>query len=112
MRGLRRTGSVNYLWPCLTIVFAVLFNGERARWWIVPGVLLSLLGVMVVLGGEDGFNPMHFAANWMKNPWSYTIALVGAVLWAGYGSMTRAWSGGHNPVVIIFFNDMLIFGLI
>ena len=107
-----QVGMVNYLWPCLTIVFAVLFNGERARWWIVPGVLLSLLGVMVVLGGEDGFNPMHFAANWMKNPWSYTIALVGAVLWAGYGSMTRAWSGGHNPVVIIFFNDMLIFGLI
>ena len=34
------------------------------------------------------------------------------MLWAGYGSMTRAWSGGHNPVVIIFFNDMLIFGLI
>ena len=112
MRGLRRTGSVNYLWPCLTIVFAVLFNGERARWWILPGVLLSLLGVMVVLGGENGFNPMHFAANWMKNPWSYTIALVGAVLWAGYGSMTWAWAGGHNPVVIIFFNDMLIFGLI
>ena len=46
-----QVGMVNYLWPCLTIVFAVLFNGERARWWIVPGVLLSLLGVaLVVLG--------------------------------------------------------------
>lgn len=32
-----QVGMVNYLWPCLTIVFAVLFNGERARWWIVPG---------------------------------------------------------------------------
>ena len=55
-----QVGMVNYLWPCLTIVFAVLFNGERARWWIVPGVLLSLLGVMVVLGGEDGFNPVSY----------------------------------------------------
>ena len=82
---------VNYLWPCLTIVFAVLFNGERARWWIVPGVLLSLLGVMVVLGGEDGFNPMYFRGQLdEESVGSYTIALVGAVLWAGYGSMTRA----------------------
>ena len=46
-----QVGMVNYLWPCLTIVFAVLFNGERARWWIVPGGLLSLLGAIIGAGG-------------------------------------------------------------
>lgn len=53
-----------------------------------------------------------FIASWMSNPWSYTIALIGAILWAGYSSMTRAWSNGNNPVVVIFFNDMAIFALI
>ena len=27
-------GMVNYLWPSLTILFAVLFNGVRTRWWL------------------------------------------------------------------------------
>lgn len=107
-----QVGMVNYLWPCLTIVFAVLFNGERARWWIVPGVLICLAGVLVVLGGEKGFDLLGFIASWMSNPWSYTIALIGAILWAGYSSMTRAWSNGNNPVVVIFFNDMVIFAFI
>lgn len=107
-----QVGMVNYLWPCLTIVFAVLFNGERARWWLVPGVLICLAGVFVVLGGEKGFDLMGFLASWDANPWSYTIALIGAFLWASYSSMTRAWSGGNNPTVVIFFNDMVVFSLI
>lgn len=28
-------GMVNYLWPCLTMVFAVIFNGQKAKWWMV-----------------------------------------------------------------------------
>ncbi len=55
---------------------------------------------------------MGFIASWMSNPWSYTIALIGAILWAGYSSMTRAWSNGNNPVVVIFFNDMVIFAVV
>lgn len=29
-------GIVNYLWPCLTVVFAMLINGQRASAWVVP----------------------------------------------------------------------------
>lgn len=86
-----QVGMVNYLWPCLTIVFAVLFNGERARWWIVPGVLICLAGVLVVLGGEKGFDLLGFIASWMSNPWSYTIALIGAILWAFTPSVPFEW---------------------
>ena len=74
--------------------------------------LICLAGVLVVLGGEKGFDLMGFIASWMSNPWSYTIALIGAILWAGYSSMTRAWSNGNNPVVVIFFNYMVIFAFI
>lgn len=38
-------GMVNYLWPSLTILFAILFNGQKTNWLIVPGLLLALVGV-------------------------------------------------------------------
>jgi drug/metabolite transporter (DMT)-like permease len=37
-------GMVNYLWPSLTIVFAILFNGQKSTLWVIPGLAISLLG--------------------------------------------------------------------
>lgn len=102
-------GMVNYLWPCLTVVFAVLFNGQKARWWIVPGFFVTIAGIVTVLAGDAGFDPASFAANMQRNPWSYGLAFVGAVAWAGFCSMTRAWARGENPVIVIFVIDFVIF---
>jgi hypothetical protein len=30
-------GMVNYLWPSLTILFAILFNGQKSSWLVIPG---------------------------------------------------------------------------
>lgn len=49
-------GMVNYLWPSLTIVFAILFNGQKSTLWVIPGLAVSLLGVCWVLGGEQGLH--------------------------------------------------------
>ena len=49
-------GMVNYLWPSLTIVFAILFNGQKSTLWVIPGLAISLLGVGWVLGGENGLH--------------------------------------------------------
>lgn len=43
-------GMVNYLWPSLVIIFSIIINGQKARWWIVPGLLVSMCGIMIVLG--------------------------------------------------------------
>ena len=46
-------GMVNYLWPSLTILFAILFNGQKSSWLVIPGLILALLGVgwvVVALG--------------------------------------------------------------
>ena len=48
-------GMINYTWPCLVVLFAILFNGQKAGWWIVPGVIVSFAGIMLVLGGERGY---------------------------------------------------------
>lgn len=94
-------GMVNYLWPSLTILFAVLFNGVRTRWWLYPGLLVAFGGIIVILSGDKGFSLTEFVARFAENPVSYLLALVAAVTWAGYSSMTRAWGNGINPSTII-----------
>lgn len=102
-------GMVNYLWPSLTILFAVLFNGVRTRWWLYSGLLVAFGGIIVILSGDKGFSVTEFAVRFAENPISYLLALVAAVTWAGYSSMTRAWGKGINPSTIIFAVDTLVF---
>lgn len=104
-------GMVNYLWPSLTILFAVVFNRVRTRWWLIPGIMLAFAGIVKILSGEEGFSLAEFALRLSQNPTSYIFALTAAVTWAGYSSMTRAWGGSSNPSTIIFLIDTLIFGL-
>lgn len=47
---------VNYLWPALTLLFAVVFNGVRSRWWIAPGMVLAFCGIVEILAGGKAFH--------------------------------------------------------
>ncbi len=54
-------GMVNYLWPSLTILFAILFNGQKLTgllFWIAYCTYWRLLGS----GGENGLNPEKLSA--------------------------------------------------
>lgn len=81
-------GMINYTWPCLVVLFAILFNGQKARWWIVPGVIISFAGIMLVLGGEKGIDLPGIWRHMQGNPWSYLLAFCGAVAWAAYSNLT------------------------
>ncbi len=70
-------GMVNYLWPSLTILFAILFNGQKSSWLVIPGLLLALFGVSWVLGGERRANPEEIINNVVSSPLSYILAFVG-----------------------------------
>ena len=61
-------GMVNYLWPSLTIAFAILFNGQKTTLWVIPGLLISLLGVCWVLGGENGLQLNDIMQNVVSSP--------------------------------------------
>ena len=93
-------GMVNYLWPGLTVLFAILFNGQKTRWWIVPGLLLSLLGVAWVLGGENGLDFSEIQQNIASNPLSYILAFVGAFIWAAYCTVTAKYAKGKNGITL------------
>lgn len=45
-------GVVNYLWPCLTVLLAIVMNGQKARWMIVPGSMCTLCGIFWVISGD------------------------------------------------------------
>ena len=95
-------GMVNYLWPTLTLVGTVVFNRQRTRPWIVPGLALAMLGTVWVLSGDDGFSLPGLLANVQLNPLSYGLALAGALIWAAYCVVTPKMAGGHNGVTLFF----------
>ena len=95
-------GMVNYLWPAFTIVAAILFNRQKANLLIVPGFVLSIVGICRVLGGAQGFDPVGMLHNVRVNPLSYGLAFAGAVIWAAYCTVTARLAGGKNGVTWFF----------
>lgn len=95
-------GMVNYLWPALTMVCAIVFNGQRSNWLIVPGFLLAIIGICWVLGGDQGLDFAVMLENVRDNPLSYGLALTGAVIWAIYCTVTARIAEGKNGVTLFF----------
>ncbi|MEB7499577.1 aromatic amino acid DMT transporter YddG [Leclercia pneumoniae] len=93
-------GMVNYLWPSLTIVFAILFNGQKSSLWVVPGLLIALFGVSWVLGGEQGLHVDEIVGNILSNPLSYGLAFAGAFIWTAYCTVTRKYAKGQNGITL------------
>jgi len=93
-------GMVNYLWPGLTILFAILFNGQRTNGWIIPGLLLCIIGVGWVLGGDNGFSIDDIVSNVKSSPLSYILAFCGAIIWAAYCTVTRKYARGNNGITL------------
>ena len=95
-------GMVNYLWPTFTIVAAILFNRQKANFLIVPGFVLSIVGICWVLGGAQGVDPAGMLRNVRANPLSYGLAFAGAVIWAAYCTVTARIAEGKNGVTLFF----------
>lgn len=93
---------VNYLWPSLTLLFAVLFNRQPAGLLMIPGVLLAFVGVGWAQGGAHGLDVRGMVANVADNPLSYGLAFAGALIWATYCTVTTRMAKGHNGVTLFF----------
>lgn len=93
---------VNYLWPSLIILFAIVFDHQKSTLLVIPGLLLSFAGISRVIAGDSGLDFARMAANIGSNPLSYCLALNGAVLWALYCTVTKRISEGKNAVTLFF----------
>lgn len=93
-------GMVNYLWPSLTILFAILFNGQKTTLWVIPGLVLAVAGVSWVLGGDQGINLADISRNVLSSPLSYLLAFSGAFIWAAYCTVTSKYARGANGITL------------
>ena len=95
-------GMVNYLWPSMTILLAVIVNRQKTSPLIIPGVILAIVGIGRVLGGDGGFSLTEMMNNVMDNPLSYGLAFSGAVIWATYCVVTQRIAQGNNGITLFF----------
>ena len=101
-------GMINYLWPCLTIVLAVVCRQQHARWWLWPGVALCLWGLVLVIGegaAADNAAPWwrSLGAHMAANPLAYALAFGAALMWPTYSVLARMFGGGFNGVGIFLW---------
>lgn len=95
-------GMVNYLWPTFTLIAAILFNNQRSNALIFPGFVLAVAGIGCVLGGDRGFDVAEMLLNVEANPLSFGLAFAGALIWAGYCTVTARHAKGSNGVTLFF----------
>ncbi|AHF76695.1 Putative inner membrane protein [Sodalis praecaptivus] len=104
-------GMINYLWPCLTVMLAIVMNGQRAGPAVYAGLFLSLFGIGWLMCGDGTWTPRHMLHNIRQNPLSYTLAFSGAIVWALYCNVTRKYAGGKNGVAMFFLATSLLLWL-
>ena len=96
-------GLLNYLWPALTILFALALLGQRAGVGLIPGTLLALCGVFLVLTQDAGVTWQSFAMNLRRNPVAYGLGAFAAIAWALYSNLTRRWGGPDSRGAVPMF---------
>ncbi|WP_231907174.1 aromatic amino acid DMT transporter YddG [Comamonas aquatica] len=100
-------GMLNYLWPSLTIVLAVLCRLQRGSPLLMPGVALSLFGAVLVMSNGH-WSPTLLLHNVLANPLAYGMAAAAALLWACYSVLTRRYGNGKSAVPLF----LLLAGLV
>lgn len=97
-----QVGLLNYLWPMLTLLFAVVILGKKACGWLVPGTFLALSGVFLVLTQGEDISWKSVLINIEGNPVPYLFGFAAAVCWALYSTLARKWAGGKTGAVPLF----------
>ncbi|MBB1314243.1 MULTISPECIES: aromatic amino acid DMT transporter YddG [Aliivibrio] len=98
---------INYLWPSLTVLFAVVASRKPVNKILYPAIALSFFGVAWTLSGDGGLSISQLLANAATNPVSYTLAFVGAFIWAAYCNVTKKLANGKNAITWFFIATAL-----
>ena len=99
----REGGLLNYLWPPLTLLLAVVLLGKTARLTLAPATLLALAGLFLVLIPNGRVSWASLVTNLARNPVAYTLGFAAAVAWALYSVLTRKWAGGQRTGAVKVF---------
>lgn len=101
-------GMLNYMWPCLTIVLAVMLKQQKSNRALLPGAALSFLGLVWVMKGDGDWSPTVLLANFHRTPWAYGLAGGAAILWAAYSVLTKKFGDGKSGVPLFLLGTAVI----
>ena len=89
-------GIINYLWPGLTMLFALPILGRRASPWLLPGILLAFAGAALSIGQGSGFSWGAFGQHLISCSRAHLLALAGAILWGLYSNFNTRLAAGAD----------------
>jgi EamA-like transporter family. len=95
-------GVINYLWPCLTVLFSILWTRQKVSLWLYPALAVAFMGVVWTVGGKQGVSWSHLVTSIQSNPISYILAFSGAIIWAIYCNLTKMRAQGKNGITWFF----------
>jgi drug/metabolite transporter (DMT)-like permease len=96
-------GLINYLWPGLTLVFAVPVLGIRVRRSFLPGIVIAAAGAALAPLRLQEYSVAALFENLRTNPVPYGLAMAGAVVWALYSVLSRRWGGAAEGGAVPLF---------
>ncbi|PKN95413.1 MAG: EamA family transporter [Chloroflexi bacterium HGW-Chloroflexi-6] len=94
-------GLANYLWPSLILLFSIPLLGKRARFWLIPGILLALAGTWIAVL-QSGSSALTDLLGAQQNLLPVVLAACAAVLWGVYSNLTRKWASDAGSAVPLF----------
>jgi drug/metabolite transporter (DMT)-like permease len=98
-------GIINYLWPGLTLAFAIPILRTKVRWSFFAGLAMAAAGAALAPLRLGEYSTEALLENLIANPLPYALALAGAIVWALYSVLSRRWGaaaeGGAVPLFML-----------
>lgn len=98
---------VNYLWPALTVVLSLPVLGNQSKWYLWPGLAVTVAGTALAVAGAQGLTwsgwLSRLGSNVVRNPSTYLLALTAAVAWALYSNLARRWAADRSDSAVPLF---------
>ena len=101
---------INYLWPGLTLAFAVPILHTKVRRSFFAGLAMAAAGAALAPLRLGEYSAEALLENLYGHPLPYGLALVGAVVWSLYSVLSRRWGAGAEGGAVPLF--MLVSGAV
>ncbi len=96
-------GVINYFWPALTLLFSAPILKNRLKLIIVPGIIISIVGVFITVMGTNLSVLESLSDRFSNNYWSYILAAIAAISWGLYSNFSRRLANGAKVEVVSLF---------
>ena len=107
-------GLINYLWPMLTLLLSVPILRMRASPFLVPGAITATVGIFLVTTQHQPISWRSFQNHLVQNSTPYMLALMAAVSWALYSTLSRRWThgAGGDAVPVFMLTTGILLGFV